>query len=147
MSNTAYGLSVDAAHAEKLAHFWAEALGQDVAPGANPPFATLAPDGATPRLSIHQVPEPQSVKNRLHLDLISPLFEAEPQRLIVLGASRIRDVTQGFARWTTFADPEGNEFDLITGRDMKGSQGECTRVRANASATRSPGSTEAQELK
>ncbi|MFH8635403.1 VOC family protein [Streptomyces lydicus] len=92
MSNTVYGLSVDAAHAEKLAHLWA-------------------------------------------------------QRLIVLGASRIRDVTQGFARWTTFADPEGNEFDLITGRDMKGSQGVCTRVRANASANRSPGSTEAQEWK
>ncbi|MFE5023409.1 hypothetical protein ACFRAO_08860 [Streptomyces sp. NPDC056656] len=33
----------------------------------------------------------------------------------MLGASRIRDVTLGFARWTTCADPEGNEFGLVTG--------------------------------
>jgi hypothetical protein len=56
------------------------------------------------------------VKNRLHLDLISPTFEAESQRLIALGASRIPPrITQGSARWTTFADPQGNEFDLIAG--------------------------------
>lgn len=55
------------------------------------------------------------MKNRLHLDLISPTFEAESERLVALGATRIRDVAQGFARWTTFADPEGNEFDLIAG--------------------------------
>jgi hypothetical protein len=72
MSSTVYGLSVDAAaadadadaDAEKLAHFWAEVLGRDVASGASPEFATLDPDGATPRLSFHQVPEPKSVKNR-----------------------------------------------------------------------------------
>jgi hypothetical protein len=51
----------------------------------------------------------------LHLDLISNTFEAESQRLVALGASRIRDVAHGSARWTTFADPEGNEFDLIAG--------------------------------
>ena len=115
MSNTVYGLSVDSADAEKLAHFWAEALGRVIADGASTEFATLAQDGATPRLSFHQVPEPKSVKNRLHLDLISSTFEAEAERLLALGATRIRDVTKGSARWTTFADPEGNEFDLIAG--------------------------------
>jgi predicted enzyme related to lactoylglutathione lyase len=115
MSNTVYGLSVDAADAEKLAHFWAEALGQDITSGASTEFATLAPDGTTPRLTFHQVPEPKSVKNRLHLDLISRTFEAESQRLLTLGATRIRDIEAGSARWTTFADPEGNEFDLIAG--------------------------------
>ena len=102
----------------KLAAFWAAALGRPVDPGATPESAAIAPgdSGATgPRLSFHQVPEPKSVKNRPHLDLISNTFEAESQRLVALGASRIRDVTQGSARWTTFADPEGNEFDLIAG--------------------------------
>jgi hypothetical protein len=40
---------------------------------------------------------------------------SHPGDVVALGASRIRDVTQGPARWTTFADPEGNEFDLIAG--------------------------------
>jgi catechol-2,3-dioxygenase len=113
MTNTVYGLSVDAADAEKLAHFWAEALGRELVSGASTEFATLTPDGTSLRLSFHQVPEPKSVKNRLHLDLISSTFEAEAERLLALGATRIRDVEAGSARWTTFADPEGNEFDLI----------------------------------
>jgi hypothetical protein len=36
--------------------------------------------------------------------------------LLALGASRLRDIREdGRLRWTTFADPEGNEFDLIAG--------------------------------
>src|SRR5580704_17875019 len=85
MSNSVYALSVDAADAGKLARFWAEALGREVAPGATAESAALDPDGTTPRLSFHQVPEPKSVKNRLHLDLISDTFEAESQRLTALG--------------------------------------------------------------
>jgi hypothetical protein len=57
------------------------------------------------------------VKNRLHLDLITTEFDAETQRLLDLGARQVRDVRQGGARWTTFADIEGNEFDLIAGKD------------------------------
>jgi hypothetical protein len=33
--------------------------------------------------------------------------------LIALGARRVRDVEASDARWTTFADVEDNEFDLI----------------------------------
>jgi hypothetical protein len=111
-------LSIDCGDAGKLAAFWGAALGRPVDPGATPESAAITPGdpGVTgPRLLFHQVPEPKSVKNRLHLDLISSTFEAESQRLAALGASPIRDVTKGSARWTTFADPEGNEFDLIAG--------------------------------
>ena len=34
MSNSVYGLSIDAADAGKLARFWAGALGREVSPGA-----------------------------------------------------------------------------------------------------------------
>jgi hypothetical protein len=34
---------------------------------------------------------------------------------VSLGAQKLRDVESGNARWTTFADIEGNEFDLIAG--------------------------------
>jgi hypothetical protein len=33
--------------------------------------------------------------------------------LLSLGATRVNDVEQGRARWATFLDPEGNEFDLV----------------------------------
>ena len=61
------------------------------------------------------MPEPKTVKNRLHLDVISDTFDAETARLLRLGAQRLHDVQGDKFRWTTFADIEGNEFDLIAG--------------------------------
>jgi Glyoxalase-like domain len=63
--------------------------------------------------SLWKVPEPKSVKNRLHLDLWTDEFEAESKRLTDLGATSVADFEMPAIRWTTFADPEGNEFDLI----------------------------------
>jgi hypothetical protein len=112
-------LSIDCADAGKLAAFWAAALGRPVDPGATPESAGIAasdPGATGPRLLFHQVPEPKTVKNRLHLDLVTQQTEAETSRLLGLGATRLRVFEQdGRPRWTTFADPEGNEFDLVTG--------------------------------
>ena len=68
-----------------------------------------------PRLAFHRVAEPKGGKNRFHPDLITSDYEAESGRLIVLGATKLDEHEQGAARWTTFADVEGNEFDLIAG--------------------------------
>jgi short-subunit dehydrogenase len=40
---------------------------------------------------------------------------ADAERLVDLGAKKLRDVEGANARWTTFIDIEGNEFDLIAG--------------------------------
>ena len=116
MASVAHSITFDCADAYTLAQFWSKVferpLGDDDFPGDPAAIIELA-EG--PRVLFIGVPEGKSVKNRLHLDLISNTFEAESQRLAALGASRIRDVTKGSARWTTFADPEGNEFDLIAG--------------------------------
>jgi hypothetical protein len=68
-----------------------------------------------PRLAFHRVPEGKTIKNRLHLDLITTDFEAETERLEGLGAKALNTISTDRARWTTFADIEGNEFDLIAG--------------------------------
>jgi hypothetical protein len=41
--------------------------------------------------------------------------DAEAERLLSLGARRLRDVQRDKSRWTTLADIEGSEFDLIAG--------------------------------
>jgi Glyoxalase-like domain len=61
------------------------------------------------------LPEAKIAKNRVHLDLISDTFDGESERLLSLGAHRLRDQQSRKSRWTTFADIEGNEFDLIAG--------------------------------
>ena len=115
MSSSVFGLSIDCGDAAKLARFWADVLGSSVNSEPTPEFAAIDAGNGAPRLAFHQVPEAKTLKNRLHLDLLSSQFGAESERLLTLGATRIRDVEHGGARWTTFADPEGNEFDLIAG--------------------------------
>jgi glyoxalase superfamily protein len=113
MSISIYGTSFDAADAAAIAAFWGEALGRPVNPGATRRSASLAAREGTgePPIMFHGVPEPKTVKNRLHLDLITTDFDAELARLRGLGATEVAT----FERWTTLADPEGNEFDLIRG--------------------------------
>ena len=116
MITSVIGLAVDCADAAALAGFWARALGREVTGGASAELAVIeATDLAAsgPRLTFHQVPEPKSVKNRLHLDLATNDLDAEVDRLLALGATRLNDLDKGELRWTTLADPEGNEFDVV----------------------------------
>ncbi|WP_445187336.1 VOC family protein [Pseudonocardia sp. Cha107L01] len=115
MTNSVIGLSIDCSDAAKLAQFWADVLGRTVNAAPTAEFAAIdSTDSAHgPRLAFHQVPEAKTIKNRLHLDLISGQFAAETERLLSLGATRVNDAAKGAARWTTFRDPEGNEFDLV----------------------------------
>jgi hypothetical protein len=118
MGNRVFGVSVDCANAAMLAEFWSRVLGREVADGATIDTAVV-PAGDDPahgpRLGFHRVPEPKNSKNRLHLDLITSDFDAETARLLAVGAVKVNEVCQNGARWLTFLDIEGNEFDLIAG--------------------------------
>ena len=118
MSNSLLAIAIDCADAAALARFWADVLGRQVAGDSTSEHAVLLPgdgDATGPRITFNKVPEPKTVKNRLHFDLISDTFEAEAERLLGLGARQLRELQSGKSRWITFADIEGNEFDLIAG--------------------------------
>ncbi|AWB92114.1 VOC family protein [Aeromicrobium chenweiae] len=118
MSTTFIGITYDARDAERVARFWGAVLGRRVADGASTEHATVLaadPDGGGPRISFHQVPESKTVKNRLHIDLMSTDPARELERILGLGATIVAEQSVGDLRWTTLADPEGNEFDLIAG--------------------------------
>jgi hypothetical protein len=70
------------------------------------------PAGKGPRMYFQRVPEPKLAKNRMHLDLHGPPGHREDEvtRLEALGATALYEAEQGPHRWTTMADPEGNEF-------------------------------------
>jgi Glyoxalase-like domain len=111
MTINIYATSFDAVDAAAVATFWAEALGRELNPGASKESASLAVREDTGDLPIlfHGVPETKTVKNCFHLDLITDDFDTELARLHDLGATDLAT----FPGWTTLADPEGNEFDLI----------------------------------
>ena len=115
MSSTLFGAAFDARDASSIAAFWSAALERPILAGATSDHAVLevtSPD-AGPRLAFHKVPELKTVKNRFHPDLITADLDAETQRLTSLGATILNSVEAATGRWRTFADPEGNEFDVI----------------------------------
>jgi predicted enzyme related to lactoylglutathione lyase len=111
-------LAIDSNDPEKLARFWADALGwrrtyeSDDEIVLEPP-AGSPEDGVAPDLIFLKVPETKTIKNRLHLDLRPQDQAAEVERIEALGAQRF-SVGQGSdATWVVLADPEGNEFCVL----------------------------------
>jgi Glyoxalase-like domain len=114
----------DCRHPASLARFWAAALtGYQVAPydaaelerlramgvddPEDDPSVLVEPaSGTGPLLWFTRVPEPKTVKNRVHLDLRAPDVEAEAERLVGLGARVLGRVED----WVVLADPEDGEF-------------------------------------
>ena len=80
------------------------------------------PDGVGPRIFFQRVPEPKTVKNRVHLDVRAggtpqtpkeereAKLDSEIQRLLGIGATQIREVKEFGEHWVVMTDPEGNEF-------------------------------------
>ena len=105
-------ITVDCADPERMAIFWAAALGW--------PVREIDKDGAVvasdrpdmPQLLFLVVPEPKEVKNRWHLDLqAATTMDAEVARLVSLGASMLRRVDNPDQDvFTVMTDVEGNEF-------------------------------------
>jgi hypothetical protein len=75
-----------------------------------------ASEDRLPGLLFVAVPDPKSGKNRLHLDFRGDDQQAEVERLLGLGAVRA-DVGQGEETWVVLADPEGNEFCVLSSRE------------------------------
>jgi hypothetical protein len=136
-------VTFDCADPRSLSAFWNEVLGYVQPPppphvssweefvATLPPekqnmaSASVDPTGAGPRLFFQQVPEGKTAKNRVHLDVRAApglegeermaALEAEAERLVALGATRVRrfepspPMSSGFL---VMQDPEGNEFCL-----------------------------------
>lgn len=106
---------VDAQSPTTLGHWWAEALSWDILAEDDEGVELRNPNGAGPTLLFLGVPEIKTVKNRLHLDFVPDDQDAEVARLIDLGARRA-DIGQGEQTWVVMADPEGNEFCVLSAR-------------------------------
>ena len=93
-------LCIDAVDPDRMGRFWAAALG--LRPDDERPEGLV---GKTPQhgVWINTVPEPKTVKHRVHLDVHARSVEEYSQ----LGATVLD--ADSFP-WTVMADPEGGEF-------------------------------------
>jgi hypothetical protein len=108
-------VNVDAADPAALGAWWAEALGWVVVNDDPEEFEIRPAPDVLPGMLFAPVPDEKVVKNRMHLDFRPVDRDAEVDRLLALGATRA-DVGQGEQTWVVLADPEGNEFCVLSGR-------------------------------
>lgn len=109
---------IDSQDPGELARWWARVLDWQVV-DREEGYSWISPNGQPQDgLLLVFVPnrEPRTVKNRIHLD-VSPTGvdqQQELERLLALGATHA-DIGQGDVPWIVLADPEGNEFCLLSG--------------------------------
>ncbi|HEU5483963.1 MAG TPA: VOC family protein [Microlunatus sp.] len=101
-----------------VARFWAAALDWVISRDEDPEWVVEPPEGSredcvVPDLLFIKVPEPKTIKNRLHLDLRPEDQTVELARLEDLGATRVVGAQSDDRSWVVMADPEGNEFCLL----------------------------------
>jgi predicted enzyme related to lactoylglutathione lyase len=98
--------------------FWSEALGWPLVWDQDQETAIQSPSGGTKIAWGGPPVREKTAKNRLHFDIAPPADgdqQAEVERLVALGAKRI-DIGQGDVSWVVMADPDGNEFCVLTPR-------------------------------
>ena len=114
-------VTVDCADPRAMARFWDEAMDWTLHEVTDDRAVLRSARGVGPYLEFVRTPDVKTVWNRaarprIHLDL-RPYpgddQEAETGRLRALGATDI-DVGQRDVPWTCLADPEGNEFCVLT---------------------------------
>ena len=108
-----YEIGIDTASTESaaaIAAWWGSLLGANVMHDERGySYVDSVPGAPFDSLDFVPVPEPKTVKNRIHLDLVTDDVSA----LVAAGARVIRPRDEEIA-WTVLADPDGNEFCAFT---------------------------------
>jgi predicted enzyme related to lactoylglutathione lyase len=106
---------LDTPDPQRLAPFWEQLLRWPRAGQAEHMIEFTSPEGGA-GLLLWRSPDRKVVKNRMHVDLVPDDQDAEVQRALALGASRV-DIGQGDVGHVVLDDPEGNEFCILRPRD------------------------------
>ncbi|MCW2838815.1 MAG: hypothetical protein JWR55_298 [Aeromicrobium sp.] len=102
-------LSIDANDVPAMLGFWARTLHLDSELFADDGSGVLRGPDPSHTVWITPVPEAREVKNRVHLDVIASSLEP------FAGLEQVS--AAGEFPWTTFADPEGNQFCVFLRTD------------------------------
>ena len=105
-----YEVIVDSKDPKAIALWWAEQFGARAEVDGDHPWTYIdqVPGMPFENLVFVPVPEPKTVKNRIHWDVRGDVAELERA-----GATVLREMP----RWVVMADPEGNEFCVFPPAD------------------------------
>ncbi len=125
-------MTLDCRDIVSQSRWWAEVLDWRIAYEADDEIVIAPPHAfdesrqiplaeQVPGMVFLQVPELKTGKNRLHLDLAPPADRDQAEevaRLVSMGATPVNvGQDEATVTWTVLADPEGNEFCVLSSRD------------------------------
>ncbi len=118
MSLRLWTIDVDADDPRTLGRWWADALGWKIffEDDDGDEVVVTTADERFPGIVFLRVADGKAVKNRVHLDFVPDDRDAEVQRLLDMGATRVDIGQTGEESWVVLADPEGNEFCVLSAR-------------------------------
>jgi hypothetical protein len=126
MARSLLAIVVDCRDCRSQANWWAAALEHQVSERNPNEYEVSDPSsGATP-LYFMNVPEPKTVKNRMHVDIATDgSLEDEVARLVAAGGTfvEMRQDSDTYANPDSLAvmqDPEGNEFCVLNAESVTG---------------------------
>jgi predicted enzyme related to lactoylglutathione lyase len=104
---------------QEVGYFWSQALDWPLVWDQDQETSIRSPQGG-PKISWGGPPvRTKTGPNRMHFDL-APQVDGDQReevaRLVSLGATHL-DIGQGDVNWVVMADPDGNEFCVLTPRD------------------------------
>ncbi|HEV2360579.1 MAG TPA: VOC family protein, partial [Acidimicrobiales bacterium] len=117
MSARWYTVVVDCQDHAKIGRFWSEVLGMPILFEDDNELVVAKDENTYPGLLFLNVPGPKESKNRLHIDLAPDDRDAEVERILALGATKVDIGQTGEESWVVLADPEGNEFCVLSARE------------------------------
>ncbi len=97
-----------------MLEFWQQALHYVPRKPVESGWVVLSdPKGRSPNISLNQIPEKRTSRNRLHLDLYTDNREGEVNRLLKIGAKRHRQTYGPEDDFRVLEDPDGNLFCVV----------------------------------
>ena len=110
-------VAIDCNDLEGMTEFWSAITGFEKVWGNDTYNFLQHPDGRRPGIVMQKVPEPSTIKSRIHVDLDAVGAAEETaaiEEAVALGATVVQHHHEMGVRWTVMNDPEGNVFCIQT---------------------------------
>jgi predicted enzyme related to lactoylglutathione lyase len=115
MTVSLHHIVIDARDLGAQARFWARVLDWRILSEREREVVIGVDENAAVGICFMPATDGKVTKNRLHLDLTPGPDgrDADVERIVAMGASRVDIGQTGEESWTVLADPEGNEFCIL----------------------------------